>query len=183
MVAPSIDSPVEVCTQDLRIRPPAKGRGLPKKQAGRPRSETPTGVSRLTQPPCRPVKVSPLPVPKAQRERVREALIDRLEDATSDGRLDLSDCTFAILLYVLFPEDFRDPPAPIRASVAHPSNPIRVVEMEVRVATGKAVRHPADAPGDSDRRGVRPNWRSRLLVQGGDWQDEAGTDPLFSDAD
>lgn len=95
--------------------------------------------------------------PPGFTESVREFLIKRIEDATEDGTLEVDSTQLASLLWVLFPEDYREPPAG-KPTDTPPSSTLRVEEYARRASHGKRLFSEGDAPGDDPNRGMIANW-------------------------
>lgn len=85
-------------------------------------------------------------MPAKFTEEQRETLIDRLEAATADGRIRLSNEQFNAIFAVLFAEDFAPPlreaakPTTTHSGVEH-----RVEVYAKRVERGEQLRHLRDA--------------------------------------
>jgi hypothetical protein len=89
---------------------------------------------------------------------VREAMIERLEISMFSGALDLTTDQWAAVLHSLFPEEFREPPAPKTPTPTPPFTADRVEAYARRDALGESLYHPGDAAGDSERRGLKAAW-------------------------
>ena len=106
-------------------------------------------------------------------EPIREALIDRVEEATASGVLILDADRMAVLLFVLFPEDFRPPPPPETRATTPPSSAARVTEYAARVAAGESIFRADDAKGDQGR-GMRTRWSQTCFPKVLGWEDGQG---------
>jgi hypothetical protein len=104
----------------------------------------------------------------------RRVVTNRLEAAFESGQLELSCGVYAVLLVVLFPEDYAEPPPPTAATDTAPMSADRVEVYAARRADGVGLFRRGDAdPEDRPKFGLsgRKNNNGGLLVEG--WH-EAG---------
>jgi hypothetical protein len=129
--------------------------------------------------PAPPVKPKPKPKPKKKRKgravipiQCRTVLIDRLEAAVEGGAIDLHDdyehCDqlaitggeYALLLRLLFPEDYAGPrKRPAKATLTPPASAERIAEYARRVSDGRPVTSRGDAGA------VHPSGKQIVLAE------------------
>lgn len=109
----------------------------------------------------------PRPRPEVELDpRTRRVLLDRLERATRDGRIDLMPGTadslelclgeLAVLYEILLPEDFSARQGPDFPSATAPGSAGRVAAYAARLGRKQSLFHPTDA---------RPDMRKALKVK------------------
>jgi hypothetical protein len=192
------------CNSPPRTRPPGPGKPLPKKRPAGPGSGVGSGAADVRQPACRaeglaalaaamagpapPTPLDDLPVPALSADAL-DNLLDRIDAALYERRIDIDEHVFGALLMALLPDDFEvpDPPAgptdtpPGPAGVALRGRTraaaLRSARVRVYVERCRAhvhLYHAADARGDQFRRGlaVAPAVSGKSQVQVAGWADE-----------
>ena len=125
--------------------------------------------------PQRGVKTMPRKSPGINAS-VRGILITRIELATKKNQLTLDFDTFQNLLWVLFPEDFEEPPTG-EPTETPPCSVDRILEYSRRVTNGQSVFCEADKRADGFRTAMKSEWCNGKEGRSLGWHDEGAEKP------
>lgn len=200
------------CNSPPRIRPPRAGKPAPKTGPPDPdegpaeepppsrQSGCQSGLARLAARLRKPSAVTPLDDLPAIPPDVVPKVLDRLDAALYERQLDVDCELYGAILMALMPADFEVPDLPDEPTDTPPGPggypPSRALGSEKGIKSARVrvyirrcraavhLYHPDDAPGDQERKGLKPSWVGQTDPTVAGWQAEpppAGPDPDAAD--